>query len=108
MERRNSLVQALQVEMGGALQVIGSEAGMHLVALLPRGLDDTAIARKAAEQGISAMPLSSCYLRRTTRKGLVLGYGATDERQIRQAVRRLRSIVESQLPGLPESRTERL
>ena len=52
------------------LQVTGSEAGMHLVALLPRGVDDSVIARKAAERGISAMPLSSCYLHRAKRKGL--------------------------------------
>lgn len=93
-ERRNCLVQALNAEMGGTLQVVGSEAGMHLVALLPRGVNDAAIARKAAERGISAMPLSSCYLRRAKRKGLILGFGATNAQQIKQAVRVLKTIVE--------------
>lgn len=94
MDRRNCLVQALNAEMGGTLQVVGSEAGMHLVALLPRGVNDAAISRKAAERGISAMPLSSCYLRLAKRKGLILGFGATNAQQIKQAVSVLKTIVE--------------
>lgn len=95
MERRNWLVHALNAELGTMLQVAGSEAGMHLVALLPRGVDDSVIARKAAERGISAMPLSSCYLHRTKGKGLILGYGATNKHEIKQAIRALKTIMES-------------
>jgi hypothetical protein len=81
MERRNCLVQALNADLGRRLQVVGSEAGMHLVALLPGDVDDSPIASKAAERGISAMPLSSCYLYRAKRRGLILGYGGTNEPQ---------------------------
>jgi GntR family transcriptional regulator/MocR family aminotransferase len=95
MERRNCLVQALNAELGKTLQIVGSEAGMHLVALLPRGIDDSVIARKAAERGISAMPLSSCYLHRAKRKGLILGYGAINELRIKQATRTLKTIIET-------------
>jgi GntR family transcriptional regulator/MocR family aminotransferase len=63
-------------------EVIGGEAGMHLVALLPPGTDDVAVSRKAAERGISAIPLSSCYLTPPTRGGLILGYGGANARQI--------------------------
>jgi GntR family transcriptional regulator/MocR family aminotransferase len=94
MERRDCLVHALNAELGRTLRVVGSEAGMHLAALLPRGVDDSAIASKAAERGISAMPLSSCFLHRARRKGFILGYGATNEHQIRQAIRALKTIVE--------------
>lgn len=93
MERRNSLVQALQTELERMLQVTGSEAGMHLAALLPRGVDDFVIARQAAERGISAMPLSSCYLHRAKRKGLILGYGASNDHQIQQATHMLKTIM---------------
>ena len=93
MERRNCLVQALNAELSGTLQVVGSEAGMHLVALLPRGVDDSVIASKAAERGISAMPLSSCYLHRGKRKGLILGYGATNEHEVKQAIHALKTIM---------------
>jgi len=67
---------------------------MHLVALLPRGVDDSRIASKAAQLGISAMPLSSCYLHRAKRRGLILGYGGTNEPEIKQAMCALKTIME--------------
>lgn len=89
IERRKALVEALQKRIGEKLEVIGAEAGMHLVALLPVGVSDVAISKRAAEMGISAMPLSSCYAKAPLRGGLVLGYGGTDASQIQNAVPRL-------------------
>jgi GntR family transcriptional regulator/MocR family aminotransferase len=79
--------------MSDKLEVIGAEAGMHLVALLPPGVSDVALSKKAAEMGISAMPLSSCYLKAPVRAGLILGYGGTDARQIRDGVRKLKTLI---------------
>lgn len=93
MERRKALADAIQEQMSGKLEVIGVEAGMHLVALLPPGVSDVEVSRKAAEVGISAMPLSSCYLKPPVRGGLILGYGGTDAQQIRQGMRKLRMLV---------------
>jgi GntR family transcriptional regulator/MocR family aminotransferase len=92
MERRRALVNAIQMQMGDTTDVIGAEAGMHL---LPRGTHDVAVSRKAAEKGISAMPLSACYLKPPTRGGLVLGYGGVDARQIHEGIRKLRMSVQS-------------
>jgi GntR family transcriptional regulator/MocR family aminotransferase len=89
MERRTALVEAIHKRMGDKLEVIGAEAGMHLVALLPPGVNDVAISRRATEMGISAMPLSSCYAKSPVRGGLILGYGGTDVRQIHDGIRRL-------------------
>lgn len=75
MERRKALVDAIEDQAGNKLQVIGEEAGMHLVALLPRGTSDVAVSKRAAEMGISAMPLSTCYSKRCVRPGLILAYG---------------------------------
>ena len=91
MQRRTALVEAIQKYANGQLEVIGAEAGMHLVALLPPGVNDVAISRKAAALGISVMPLSSCYAKPPARPGLILGYGGTDARQIHDAMRRLSS-----------------
>jgi GntR family transcriptional regulator/MocR family aminotransferase len=90
MDRRRALVNAIQIEMGDTLEVIGAEAGMHLVALLPRGTDDVEVSRKAAQKGISAIPLSSCYLTSPTRGGLILGYGGANAHQIHDGIRKLR------------------
>jgi GntR family transcriptional regulator/MocR family aminotransferase len=89
LERRNTLVTAIREHIGPTLEVVSAEAGMHLVGLLPRGVDDRIIAQNAAKLGISVMPLSSCYLRRETRGGLILGYSATDKKQIQEGVRKL-------------------
>lgn len=93
LERRTALVEAIRNQMNGKLEVIGAEAGMHLVALLPPGVSDVAVSKKAAEMGISAMPLSSCYLRPPVRGGLILGYGGTDARQIQDGMRKLGMLV---------------
>jgi GntR family transcriptional regulator/MocR family aminotransferase len=89
MQRRTTLVEAIRKHLGDKLAVIGAEAGMHLVALLPPGVSDVAISKKAAAMGISAMPLSSCYAKPPARRGLILGYGGTDARQIHDGMRKL-------------------
>jgi GntR family transcriptional regulator/MocR family aminotransferase len=90
MDRRAALVKAIRSKMGGILEVIGAEAGMHLVALLPLGADDVSVSQSAARNDISAMPLSSCYLNAPERGGLILGYGGVNPQQIQDGVRKLR------------------
>jgi GntR family transcriptional regulator / MocR family aminotransferase len=90
MERRSALVNAIQIQMGDMTEVIGAEAGMHLVALLSPGTDDVAVCREAAQKRISAIPLSTCYLTPPTRGGLILGYGGATAYQIRDGIRKLR------------------
>jgi GntR family transcriptional regulator / MocR family aminotransferase len=90
MDRRRALVHALQSQMGDMAEVIGSAAGMHLVALLPPGTNDISISKDAARMGISAAPLSMCYARPPMRGGLILGYGGANVQQIRAGVSKLR------------------
>jgi GntR family transcriptional regulator / MocR family aminotransferase len=59
MHRRRALIKA-HMQMGNMLEVIGAEAGMHLVALLPLGANDVTVSRQVAQKGISAIPLSIC------------------------------------------------
>src|SRR6266852_1005015 len=94
MDRRRVLINAIQIQMGDMLEVIGAQAGMHLVALLPRGINDVAVSRKAAQRGISAMPLSVCYSKAPTRGGLILGYGGANAHQIHDGMRKLRLSVQ--------------
>ena len=89
MDRRRALVNAIHTQMGDMFEVIGAEAGMHLVALLPPGTNDAAVSRKAAQRGISAMPLSSCYMKPPTKSGLILGYGGANAHQIHDGICKL-------------------
>jgi len=95
MERRCVLEKAIQLQMGDMLQVIGAEAGMHLVALLPPGTSDVAVSKEAAQRGISVMPLSTCYSKLPARGGLILGYGGASPHQIQDGIRKLRMSVQS-------------
>jgi GntR family transcriptional regulator / MocR family aminotransferase len=90
-ERRSVLVEALRKELGASTPVLGDRAGVHLTIGLPRSGRDVEIARRAARHGLWVMPLSSCYLGRAPRQGLVLGYGGTRTEEIPDAVRRLRN-----------------
>lgn len=93
MERRKALVEAIRQHLGDKLEVIGAEAGMHLVALLPPGVSDVAVSKRAGEKGISVRPLSACYLDPPGRGGLILGYGGVDVQAIRDGIRTLKSCI---------------
>jgi GntR family transcriptional regulator/MocR family aminotransferase len=92
-DRRAALADAIQEELGEVLSVYGAEAGMHLVAALPKGFSDLDVSLRAARRGLWAMPLSPCYFGKALRQGLVLGFGGTSIPEIRDGVRRLRGVL---------------
>jgi GntR family transcriptional regulator/MocR family aminotransferase len=95
-ERRNILVDAIRREFGTGVEVLGAEAGMHLVATLPKGLRDRSVSKRAALEDLWLWPLSSCYVEKASRQGFILGFGSTTPREIPKAVARLRTVIESQ------------
>jgi GntR family transcriptional regulator/MocR family aminotransferase len=92
-ERRHVLEATLARELGGVARVVGDRAGMHLTILLPPWARDHDIAVRAAQRGLSVLPLSSCYAGRPAQPGLVLGYGSTRVGEMTEAVRRLKLII---------------
>jgi GntR family transcriptional regulator / MocR family aminotransferase len=88
--RREALVGAIAQHFGEALQINSAEAGLHVLAWLPPGVSDVALSQAAAARSIEAQPLSSYAMLPLIRGGLVLGYGALNERDIRSAVKKLR------------------
>ena len=95
-ERRNVLVEALRREFGTSIEVLGAEAGMQLVATLPKGLRDRSVSKQAGRHHLWLWPLSVCYLEKSARQGLILGFGSTTPREIPHAIRRLRTVIDSQ------------
>ena len=71
-ERRSVLVDAIHNEFGSRLQVLGAEAGLHLVVTLPNGAVDREISERAARENLWVWPLSPCYLNKNPRQGLIL------------------------------------
>ena len=92
-ERRSALVDAVREMLGEEFEILGEQAGMHLVVALPPGLKDKDIARVAAERELWTMPLSWCYARPSKRQGLVLGYGGSNVTEIRAGVRVLSEVI---------------
>ncbi|GLQ51342.1 PLP-dependent aminotransferase family protein [Dyella flava] len=93
LERRIALLDAIDQYMDGRLEVIGTEAGMQLAALLPHGVDDVAVSIKAKQLGISARPLSISYAERPARGGVILGYSGVGVHELREGIRKLKTCI---------------
>lgn len=92
-QRQQILVTEAKKHLKGWLEVAASEAGMHLVGWLPEGVDDRAVAADAAEANLKIMPLSLLCIKEKMRGGLVLGYAAFDEQQIKAGVKKLAQVL---------------
>ncbi len=88
-ERQSLLVACLRREAGGLLEVEPTDAGMHLMAWLPDGMDDMAASQALWDAGIEAIPLSIYCVRPYPRNGLLLGFTGVPPGQIAPNVSKL-------------------
>jgi GntR family transcriptional regulator / MocR family aminotransferase len=88
-ERQAALLDAAGAELRGLLDVQSADMGLQTVGWLPRRVDDCAAAQAAQELGLYTAPLSRYQIEPYPRSGLVLGFAAFDEAQIRTGVRQL-------------------
>ena len=87
--RRNALIEALGRWLPEA-SVSGAAAGLHLIAWLPEGSDETAIADAAASRGVAVHTLhGDCSVTAPLPPALLLGYGLIAETAILRAVEEL-------------------
>jgi GntR family transcriptional regulator/MocR family aminotransferase len=96
-ERQELLLRAAGRELGGLLEVCPCETGLHLMGWLGDGWEDREASQAATRAGVEAPALSPYRTEQCGRHGLLLGYAASDGRQIRDAVRKL-------VPALMDSR----
>jgi GntR family transcriptional regulator/MocR family aminotransferase len=93
-ERQDELLEALELHLGGFLEVHPSPAGSHLVGWLPAGTDDLELSRASRDAGLVLPPISAFCSRAPERPGLIFGYGAFDRERIRAGARRLAAVVD--------------
>jgi GntR family transcriptional regulator/MocR family aminotransferase len=93
--RRAALFDAAGRELAGRLELRPAETGMHLLGLLPPGVDDRAVSARALEIGVEAPALSRYALRRPRRGGLVLGYAGYDEKALSRGVGLLAQVLDA-------------
>ncbi|HEX8457034.1 MAG TPA: PLP-dependent aminotransferase family protein [Pyrinomonadaceae bacterium] len=92
-ERQRILVEEVEKNLKGMLDAAPAEAGMHLMGWLPRGIDDRDVSRRAAEANLKIAPVSAYCIGQQLRGGLLLGYTAFNERQIKQGVKKLARVL---------------
>ena len=85
-ERQEALLDAARRELGGLLTIKPMQCGMHLVGRFPRNVDDRCVCEKANLSGVVAHPLSQYCMGKKIERGLLLGFAAFTEREIRKAV----------------------
>ena len=103
-ERRQVLQATLKQALApafasGDVAFTGEDVGVHLTLRLPDTVDDQIVAQRAADAGITVLPLSG-YCIGASRSGLVLSYASTSAEQIAPLARRLGEIIADAL-GAP-------
>ena len=93
-ERQRLLVDCLAAKSKGLLEVRPTDAGMHLIAWLPDGLDDMRVCQALWRAGIEAVPLSIYRVRPAPRGGLLLGFTAVCPDSLEAKVDRLVETIE--------------
>ena len=89
LRRREAMLEGLARYCADTLTVVNADAGLHIATLLPRSTSDVAVVRRMAAAGLTASPLSQCFVGESRRNGLLLGFGGFDERTLLAATRKL-------------------
>jgi GntR family transcriptional regulator/MocR family aminotransferase len=93
--RRDILFDCLIDECGKYLEPQATDAGMHIVAWLKKGLHDQTVHGALLKAGIESLPLSVYCTSPLDREGIVLGFSCAQEKRIPALVKRLSETLDS-------------
>lgn len=94
-DRQTALVEACSELLADHLELCPTPAGLHDVAWLRPPRSDAEIAVRAGTAGVEVGALSHYALGPVTRPALLFGYAGFPVSELREAVRRLRQVLES-------------
>ncbi|QEX15863.1 GntR family transcriptional regulator [Hypericibacter terrae] len=97
-ERRQVLASALEKRLGDRLRVELQAGGLHLMAGLPPGSNDEAIAQRAWEQGLAPFPLSRGLIQARRPPALGLSFTNIPTEEAPRVVERLAAVLEEAGP----------
>lgn len=92
-ERRDALLAGLAQHCDGLLTLENADAGLHAATLLAPGIDDVEVVSRMRERGLSATALSTCYLTKRSKAGLLLGFAGAEASVLRAATRTLGEVL---------------
>ncbi len=95
-ERHDALCSSARTRLGGLLDVVPSQSGLHTIGHLRRGLVEMAVSEAAAARNISASPIGRFSLTKMPSRGLVLGFGGVPTHAIEAGVDVLGEVLEAQ------------
>ena len=98
--RRRSLITALRAA-APTLPITGVDAGLHLVAGLPPGTDETELQQHLHHAGLAVDVLHQYTITASARQALVCGYALLPETQATAAAAIIAAHCPHQQPGLP-------
>ncbi len=91
--RRQALLDSIRKCLGDRVEVTGDCAGAHVVLWPRQGVAEEAVIRGAAARGVGIYGISSYFLRKAKRPGIMLGYSRMREADIREGIRRLSEVL---------------
>ncbi len=93
--RRRALIEALRLHLGDRVKIAGENAGVHLLVWLHDipAHEVGALIERVARAGVGLYPVSPYYTRPPNRAGLLFGYAALSESEIRTGIRRFAEIL---------------
>ncbi|MCW8890902.1 MAG: PLP-dependent aminotransferase family protein [Sedimenticola sp.] len=96
--RRQRLITLLETHFGTALELQGTNAGLHLMVQFKDRIlktKEAEILKAASAAGLGIYPASPLYQTPPDRLGLLFGYGAIDESEIEPGILLLKQVIES-------------
>jgi GntR family transcriptional regulator / MocR family aminotransferase len=105
-ERHAALCEAAERELGGLLDVVPADSGLHTIGHLPAHLSELAVARAADARGIVVSPIARFSIEPTAVNGLVLGFGGIKPPEIRRGVAVLSQVLQDLVKPRRASRAQ--
>jgi GntR family transcriptional regulator / MocR family aminotransferase len=87
------LRESVQQKLGEFLTISETEAGVNTVGWLANGLNAEAVAQAATERNVEVIPINRFELEERMPEGLLLGFGAVDDREILRGVEDLTAVL---------------
>lgn len=97
-DRQSLLVRLLRAALGSSIEIASTEAGLNLVIWLPPRMDDRDVAAAAAAAGVDVIAISTLRIQRdrSSRPGLLLGFGGVRDADLADGVSALARVIRAQ------------
>lgn len=89
IQRRDTLVSALQHKLPDVLEIHPTKAGLQLATTFKTSVDDHQFCRDLKVSKIGVLPLSRFYLTNKPKSGLLIGFASTTEEKIVEGIDKL-------------------